>query len=174
MTVTPSPSRAGRWQALRPWLGVAARLGLAAVWLIAGGTKVGDLAASGRAVNAYQVMPYDVATVIGAALPFVELTLGVLLLAGLATRISAGVSAALLVVFIAGIASAWARGLAIDCGCFGSGGQLAAGQTPSYLPEILRDLGFLVLAGFLLIWPRTPFSVDGWLAGDDTVEDTDE
>ncbi|MDW3846394.1 DoxX family membrane protein [Micromonospora sp. BRA006-A] len=175
MTVTPSPSpRAGRWQALRPWLGVAARLGLAAVWLIAGGTKVGDLAASGRAVNAYQVMPYDVATVIGAALPFVELALGVLLLAGLATRISAGVSAALLVVFIAGIASAWARGLAIDCGCFGSGGQLAAGQTPSYLPEILRDLGFLVLAGFLLIWPRTPFSVDGWLAGDDTVEDTDE
>lgn len=174
MTVTPSLSRAGRWQALRPWLGVAARLGLAAVWLIAGGTKVGDLAASGRAVNAYQVMPYDVATVIGAALPFVELALGVLLLAGLATRISAGVSAALLVVFIAGIASAWARGLAIDCGCFGSGGQLAAGQTPSYLPEILRDLGFLVLAGFLLIWPRTPFSVDGWLAGDDTVEDTDE
>lgn len=174
MTVTPSPSRAGRWQALRPWFGVAARLGLAAVWLIAGGTKVGDLAASGRAVNAYQVMPYDVATVIGAALPFVELALGLLLLAGLATRISAGVSAALLVVFIAGIASAWARGLAIDCGCFGSGGQLAAGQTPSYLPEILRDLGFLVLAGFLLIWPRTPFSVDGWLAGDDTVEDTDE
>lgn len=174
MTVTPSPSRAGRWPTLRPWLGVAARLGLAAVWLIAGGTKVDDLAASGRAVNAYQVMPYDVATVIGAALPFVELALGVLLLAGLATRISAGVSAALLVVFIAGIASAWARGLAIDCGCFGSGGQLAAGQTPSYLPEILRDLGFLVLAGFLLIWPRTPFSVDGWLAGDDTVEDTDE
>ncbi|MGV9766957.1 MauE/DoxX family redox-associated membrane protein [Micromonospora tulbaghiae] len=174
MTVTPSPSRAGRWPVLRPWLGVAARLGLAAVWLIAGGTKVGDLAASGRAVNAYQVLPYDLATVIGAALPFVELALGVLLLAGLATRISAGVSAALLVVFIAGIASAWARGLAIDCGCFGSGGQLAAGQTPSYLPEILRDLGFLVLAGFLLIWPRTPFSVDGWLAGDDTVEDTDE
>lgn len=173
MTVTPS-SRAGRWPALRPWLGVASRLGLAAVWLIAGGTKVGDLAASGRAVNAYQVLPYDLATVIGAALPFVELALGLLLLAGLATRISAGVSAALLVVFIAGIASAWARGLAIDCGCFGSGGQLAAGQTPSYLPEILRDLGFLVLAGFLLIWPRTPFSVDGWLAGDDTVEDTDE
>ncbi|MEU8311478.1 MULTISPECIES: MauE/DoxX family redox-associated membrane protein [unclassified Micromonospora] len=175
MTVTPSPSpRAGGWHALRPWLGVAARLGLAAVWLIAGGTKVGDLAASGRAVNAYQVMPYDVATVIGAALPFVELALGVLLLVGLATRVGAGVSAALLVVFVAGIASAWARGLAIDCGCFGSGGQLAAGQTPSYLPEILRDIGFLALAGFLLIWPRTPFSVDGWLAGDDTVEDDDE
>ncbi|QLQ39603.1 MauE/DoxX family redox-associated membrane protein [Micromonospora robiginosa] len=173
MTVTPSTTPAGRWPALRHWLGVAARLGLAAVWLIAGGAKVGDLAASGRAVNAYQVMPYDLATVIGAALPFVELALGLLLLVGLATRVGAGVSAALLVVFVAGIASAWARGLAIDCGCFGSGGQLGAGESPSYLPEILRDLGFLALAGFLLIWPRTPFSVDGWLAGD-TVEDDDE
>ncbi|WP_262281566.1 MauE/DoxX family redox-associated membrane protein [Micromonospora sp. MA102] len=173
MTVTAPPTRASRWPAVRPWLGIAARLGLAAVWLVAGAAKVGDLAASGRAVNAYQVMPYDLATVIGAALPFVELALGVLLLLGLATRLAAGVSAALLVVFIAGITSAWSRGLAIDCGCFGSGGQLAAGQAPSYLPEILRDLGFLVLAGFLLTWPRTPFSVDGWLAGD-TVEVDDE
>ncbi|WNM40770.1 MauE/DoxX family redox-associated membrane protein [Micromonospora halotolerans] len=173
MTVTAPPTRAARWPAVRPWLGIAARLGLAAVWLVAGAAKVDDLAASGRAVNAYQVMPYDLATVIGAALPFVELALGVLLLLGLATRLAAGVSAALLVVFIAGITSAWSRGLAIDCGCFGSGGQLAAGQAPSYLPEILRDLGFLVLAGFLLTWPRTPFSVDGWLAGD-TVEVDDE
>ncbi|WP_433347968.1 MauE/DoxX family redox-associated membrane protein [Micromonospora sp. CA-111912] len=173
MTMTARRIGAVRWPAVRPWLGVAARLGLAAVWLVAGGTKVGDLAASGRAVNAYQVLPYDVATVIGAALPFVELALGLLLLVGLATRLAAGVSAALLVVFVAGIASAWARGLAIDCGCFGSGGQLAAGQAPSYLPEILRDLGFLALAGFLLSWPRTPVSMDGWLA-DAPVEDEDE
>ncbi|MET8354413.1 MauE/DoxX family redox-associated membrane protein [Micromonospora sp. NPDC005206] len=174
MTVTAPSSHVGRWATARPWLGIAARLGLAAVWLIAGASKVGDLAASGRAVNAYQVLPYDVATAVGAALPFVELALGVLLLLGLATRLTAGVSAALLVVFIAGIASAWTRALAIDCGCFGSGGQLAEGQAPSYLPEILRDLGFLVLAGFLLIWPRTPVSVDGWLSGEPAVEDEDE
>ncbi|OKI89272.1 MauE/DoxX family redox-associated membrane protein [Micromonospora sp. CB01531] len=174
MTVTAPSTRAIQWPAVRPWLGAAVRLGLAAVWLFAGATKVGDLAASGRAVNAYQVMPYEVATVIGAALPFVELALGVLLLVGLASRLVASVSTALLVVFITGIASAWARGLAIDCGCFGSGGQLAAGQAPSYLPEILRDLGFLVMAGFLLIWPRTPFSVDGWLAGAAPEEGEDE
>lgn len=157
---TPS---VGKWRTVQPWLGTLARLGLAAVWLVAGGTKVGDLAASGRAVNAYDVMPYDVAKVVGAALPFVEVALGLLLLAGLATRVAAGISAALLVVFIAGIASAWARGLQIDCGCFGSGGQLAAGQSPSYGPEILRDLGFLVLAGFLLIYPLTRWSVDSWM-----------
>jgi uncharacterized membrane protein YphA (DoxX/SURF4 family) len=137
-----------------------ARLGLAAVWLIAGAAKAGDLAASGRAVNAYQLMPYDVAKVVGAALPFLEIALGLLLLAGLAVRFSAGVSAVLLAVFIGAIGSAFSRGLAIDCGCFGSGGQLAAGQGPTYGTEILRDVGFLVLAGVLLWRPATRFSID--------------
>ncbi|WP_422771161.1 MauE/DoxX family redox-associated membrane protein [Plantactinospora sp. WMMC1484] len=170
---TPAPG-GSRWLTLRPWLGTAARLGLAAVWLVAGGSKVGDLAASGRAVNAYQLFPYDLAVVIGAALPFVELALGLILLLGLATRLAAGISAALLVIFIAGIVSAWARGLSIDCGCFGSGGDLAAGQQPTYGTEILRDLGFLVLAGFLLLWPRTPISVDAALGRDTPEEENDD
>ncbi len=154
---------ARRRTAAWPWVSTVARLGLAAVWLIAGGAKAGDVAASGRAVNAYQLMPYDVAKVVGAALPFLEIALGLLLLAGLAVRFSAGVSAALLVVFIAGIVSAWSRGLAIDCGCFGSGGELAAGQSPAYGTEILRDVGFLVLAGVLLWRPVTRWSIDGLL-----------
>jgi uncharacterized membrane protein YphA (DoxX/SURF4 family) len=148
------------------WVSTIARLGLAAVWLIAGATKIGDLAASGRAVNAYQLMPYEVAKVVGAALPLLEIALGLLLLAGLATRFTAGVSAVLLVMFIAGIVSAWSRGLAIDCGCFGSGGQLAAGQGPTYGTEILRDVGFLALAGILLWRPRTRLSIDGWMMGE--------
>jgi len=158
-----SPTSVSRWHSGRPWLGTLVRLGLAAVWLVAGGAKVGDLAGSGRAVNAYDVMPYDLAKVIGAALPLVEVALGLLLLVGLATRLAAGISVGLLVVFIAGISQAWARGLQIDCGCFGSGGQLAAGQSPTYGPEILRDLGFLVLAVVLVIWPLTRLSIDSWL-----------
>jgi uncharacterized membrane protein YphA (DoxX/SURF4 family) len=157
------PPRVARWRTLQPWAGTVARLGLAGVWLYAGATKVTDLAASARAVNAYQVMPYDVAKVVGAALPFVEIALAVLLLVGLATRLAAGISAALLIIFIAGISSAWARGLSIDCGCFGSGGQLAAGQSPNYGPEIARDLLFLALAGFLIVFPRTRLSADAAL-----------
>lgn len=164
MTVTAVRTR---WTTIRPWLGTAVRLGLAAVWLVAGALKAGDLAAAGRAVNAYQLMPYDVAMAVGAAQPFVEIALGVLLLIGLATRLTAGVSAALLALFIAGIASAWSRGLSIDCGCFSVGGELPPGQSPSYLPEILRDVAFLALALFLLIWPRTRLSVDSRLEATD-------
>lgn len=170
MTAQTSPLSG--WQTVRPWLSTAVRLALAAVWLVAGGSKVGDLAASGRAVNAYQLMPYEAAKFVGAALPLVELALGGLLLVGVATRVVAGISAGLLVVFVAGIVSAWARGLAIDCGCFGGGGELAAGQDPRYVPELLRDLGFLALAGFLLCWPASRGSLDAVLQAT-TEPDTD-
>lgn len=160
-----------RWAVVQPWLGTLARLGLAVVWFAAGFTKVTDLAASGRAVAAYRLLPFEAAQVVGAALPFVEIALGVLLLLGLATRVAAGASAALLGVFIAGIASAWARGLAIDCGCFGGGGDLAAGQAPTYGTEIARDVLFGLLAVFLLFFPRTRFSLDARLLGDPLADD---
>lgn len=169
MTVTESTDhRSGRIAAgsrvelLTPWVGLLARVGLAAVWFAAGGSKIGDLAAAGRAVNAYRILPYEVAMAVGAILPFLEIALGVLLLVGLATRLAAGFSAFLLVVFVTGIISAWARGLAIDCGCFGGGGDLAAGQSPRYVAELIRDLGFLALAAVLLVLPRSRLSLDGW------------
>jgi uncharacterized membrane protein YphA (DoxX/SURF4 family) len=142
------------------WVGAACRLVLAGVWIYAGAAKFGDLGASVRAVKAYQILPAGVAEVVGAALPLVEIALGVLLLVGLATRLAAAASAVLLLAFIAGVASAWARGLRIDCGCFGSGGELAPGESPQYAVEIVRDVGFLAAAAFLLVWPRTRLSLD--------------
>ncbi|GGK16002.1 hypothetical protein GCM10010124_05790 [Pilimelia terevasa] len=169
MTGTPAPDRAsaaGRWRLAQPWLTVLVRLGLTAVWLVAGGAKVGDLDHSGRVVHAYQLMPYDVAMAVGAVLPFVELGVGLLLLAGLATRLTAALSTAMLLAFVGGIIWAWSKGLTIDCGCFGGGGELAAGQSPSYLADLLRDAGFLAMSAFLLRWPRGWLAADNWLRGD--------
>jgi uncharacterized membrane protein YphA (DoxX/SURF4 family) len=110
-------------------------------------------------------MPYEAAKVVGTALPAIELGVALFLLAGLATRVMAAVTAGLLVVYIGGIASVWARGLSIDCGCFSKGGQLAPGQHPNYLWDILRDVALLAVAVFLLITPRTRISVDSFLLG---------
>ncbi|GAA1809084.1 DoxX family membrane protein [Luedemannella flava] len=173
MDVTAVTTPVGAWSRTRPWIGLAARVVLAGVFLVAGGSKVGDLAASGRAVHAYRLMPYDVSATVGAVLPFVELALGLLLLIGLATRLAAAIGAALMAIFIAGIASVWARGLSIDCGCFGTGGELAPGQSPNYGWEIARDVGLLALAIFLVAYPRTPLSVDGYVLGDYSLQESD-
>ncbi|HEX6870023.1 MAG TPA: MauE/DoxX family redox-associated membrane protein [Micromonosporaceae bacterium] len=153
----------GRWLVVQPWLSTVARLGLATVWLIAGASKIDDLAASGRSVVAYRIFPYDVATTIGAVLPFLEIGLGLLLLAGLATRFASFASIIMFMLFVAGIVSAWARGLRIDCGCFSAGGDLAANEQPQYFAETVRDIGLIVVAGFLALFPRSRASVDALL-----------
>jgi uncharacterized membrane protein YphA (DoxX/SURF4 family) len=152
-----------RWPAV-VWLTVLCRLALGVVWLVAGLAKVGDLDASVRAVRAYRLLPEVLAQVVGAALPLVEIVLGVMLLAGLFVRASAVVSALLMAVYVVGIASAWARGLRIDCGCFGSGGDLAAGEDPTYGWELARDAGLFLLAVLLARWPTGPYALDGLLA----------
>jgi uncharacterized membrane protein YphA (DoxX/SURF4 family) len=143
-------------------IGLLVRVGLAAVWLVSGAIKVSDLNQTYIAVQAYDLLPAGAVSVVAAGLPFLELVLGVLLLAGLGTRVVAIASAVVLLAFIFGVAQSWARGLTIDCGCFGGGGQVDAGET-NYPQELARDIGFLVLAGWLAVRPRSLASLDGWL-----------
>lgn len=150
-----------RSEVVRDTVGLLARFGLAAIWLISGYLKAVDPRTTVVAVRGYQIFPESLVVPIASVLPYLEIALGLLLVAGLATRLAALLSAVLLVAFIAGVISAAARGLSIDCGCFGGGGDVAAGQT-AYVAEILRDLGFLVLAGYLIVRPDTPASIDRW------------
>lgn len=146
----------------RDLVGLLARLALGGVLLVAGLLKVRDLTGSVQSVLAYEIFGYEVSRLIGTVLPIVEIAVGLLLLLGLLTRAAAWVGGGLMVVFVAGIISAWARGLAIDCGCFGTGGPVDPEDT-AYLSEILRDLALLAAAAWLVVRPRTPLSLDSLL-----------
>jgi uncharacterized membrane protein YphA (DoxX/SURF4 family) len=154
-------------------VGTVFRLGLAAVWLTSGAIKAAHPNDTYAAVKAYQVLPDGLVSPIAGILPFLELAFGLLVLLGVGHRLMGVLSALLLLVYIAGIAQSWARGLTIDCGCFSRGGQVAAGQT-TYGQDILRDVGFLVLAAWLAVRPRSLFSIDGWLSGRHHVPEEDE
>jgi uncharacterized membrane protein YphA (DoxX/SURF4 family) len=145
-------------------VGLLARLIVGVVLIWAGALKVTSPAVSARAVNAFQILPYDVARYVGYALPLVELLIGLMLVFGLFTRLAAVVGGLLMVAFIIGIASAWARGLSIDCGCFGGGGTIAAAQT-QYPLDIMRDLGVAACAAWLVVRPGTAYSLDHRLFG---------
>ncbi|WP_305092093.1 DoxX family protein [Prescottella sp. R16] len=141
-------------------LGVSflARLGLAAVWLVSGWIKFADPTQTVVAVRAYQLLPEDLVRPVAYTMPMFEIALGLFLVIGLGVRIVAVVSAATLLVLIGVIVSVWARGLSIDCGCFGGGGA-ADVDGGDYALEIARDIGFLALAVWLTILPRSPLSL---------------
>jgi uncharacterized membrane protein YphA (DoxX/SURF4 family) len=150
---------------VKDWLGLAARLLVGGVWVVAGALKLPDPAAGVRAVRAYDLLPESVVPTVGHLLPVLEVVVGLALIVGLLTRWSAAASAVLLVAFILGIASAWARGLEIECGCFGGGGT-RAGASSEYPWEIARDLGLLAASLWLVVRPQSRWSLDGWLLGD--------
>jgi uncharacterized membrane protein YphA (DoxX/SURF4 family) len=149
----------GRHAAAARWISTGARLVLGGVFVVAGVLKAVDPQSSVAAVSAYQLLPASLATIVGWGLPFAEIALGLLLLAGIATRVVAAVAGMLLVIFIAGVVSAAARGLSIDCGCFGGGGQVNPGET-AYGIELVRDVGLLLLAAWLVWKPQSRFALD--------------
>jgi len=168
----------------RSWVGTLFRLVLAGIWFWSGMAKLleTDLARS-QAIAAYRIFPASWVDFLGWALPISEVVLAILLLLGLFTRLAAIGTALLMTAFIIGISSVWIRGYSIDCGCFGGGGDISEdGKTWRYSSELLRDFLFTGMAVWLIAWPRTKFSLDGWMFGgrpeayeyDELDDDTDD
>lgn len=142
-----------------PWFGLVARLTLGGVLLLAGYLKLDELDKSQMAVRAYEMLPVSLANLIGIVLPFAEIFMGILLILGAATRVIGFMSALLMLVFVVGISQAWARGLSIDCGCFGGGGKVEPGEE-NYLTPLMRDAGLTALGIYLFLFPQSKFALD--------------
>jgi uncharacterized membrane protein YphA (DoxX/SURF4 family) len=148
----------------QPVVTLVARLILGGVLLAAGGLKVFKPTDSANAVAAYKLMPTELAHLIGYALPWLEVAIGLLLIVGFMVRPAAVLSGLIMIVFIGAIASVWARGMLIDCGCFGGGGEidpsLASEVRMNYFIEIMRDLGLALAALYLYFFPYGKLSIE--------------
>jgi uncharacterized membrane protein YphA (DoxX/SURF4 family) len=141
-------------------LALVARLSVRALpgglFLWAGLAKVSDRQEVILAVNAYDVLPEGLVRPVAAVLPWLEIAVGLLLLAGLFVRFAGIATVALGVLFLAGMAQAKARGLAIDCGCLGGGG---AGDGVSWW-DIVRDVPIALCGAYLAVRPTGPLQLD--------------
>ena len=150
---------ADKFRVAQPWLTLLARLILGAVLLVAGALKVPNLPKSAMAVRAYEMLPIPIANFLGYTLPWIEIGLGLLLIVGVTVKISGALGALTMLAFIIAISQAWARGLSIDCGCFGGGGTIDPEDT-KYLSEIIRDIGLMGLGIFLYLYPKGRFAIE--------------
>ena len=148
----------------QPIISLVSRLLLGGVLLVAGGLKAFKPDESAGAVAAYKILPTNIAHLMGYALPWLEIAIGVLLIIGLSIRFAAVVATAVMLIFVVAIISVWARGILIDCGCFGGGGAVdpskAAEAHRAYLVEILRDLGLALTGIYLYFFPYGLLSIE--------------
>ena len=146
----------------QPWLTFVFRLILGGVLLVAGALKVTDPYSSATSVRAYQILPVDLANLLGFILPFAEVAIGIFLIVGIWVRLNAIAGGALMIMFIIAIGQAWARGISLDCGCFGKGGLLDTDELPvwNYTLEIARDIVLGAFAVYIYRFPQGKLGFD--------------
>ncbi len=130
-------------------LGWAARLVLAAVFVIAAVPKLADPTSFAVAVQKYRMFPDEFVGLIAVIVPMLELVGAVALLSPW-RRGGALLLGVLLLGFTTALTVAMGWGLDVDCGCFGGSGDAEA-IGPLHL---LRNLGLLALVGAVLAQPR--------------------
>jgi len=135
--------------------GLAIRVAAAAIWLLAGASKVADLTHFHAQVDQYRLLPHTLEAPFAYALPFVELFVGVYLLIGLLTRMAGIAACVLMVLFLIAQGQAWARGLSLDCGCFGTLTHERVGFI-----TILRDVALGLPSLVMALYPARLLSID--------------
>jgi uncharacterized membrane protein YphA (DoxX/SURF4 family) len=125
---------------------IVARLTLAGIFIYASLDKIAYPAAFAKDVYNYQILPDALINLTALVLPWLELFLGLCLLAGIWLPGAVLAVNVLLIVFLATFIFNLARGLDVNCGCFGTGSDGPAMSSGWYL---MRDAGFLAIGVFL-------------------------
>jgi len=118
---------------------------IAAVFIVAGVMKVLNPASFAEDIRNYRMVPWTADVVLALYLPWLEIIAGAALLWRKTRKGALLLVLLMLVGFLVALVSAWARGLNISCGCFGSGAK-----TGSLLLDVARDLVLLAAVARLV------------------------
>jgi uncharacterized membrane protein YphA (DoxX/SURF4 family) len=137
-----------------------ARLLLGGLLLTAGALKVGHPSELASTLAGFRLLPAVVIGPLALALPYVELLLGGYLVAGLFTRVVAGVVAVQFLLYGGAIASAVLRHIPANCGCFGPNDTSVADW-----PHVAFDLVLALASAFVAYRAPGALAVDRRLRG---------
>lgn len=130
------------------------RVLLALIFLIFGGMKMLDAHAFVENVANFQISPFDSAPYdmwLAYFLPPLEVLVGICLFTTFWLRGALVISLGMTLAFLVGIASVWARGLNIDCGC--TGGTVSLGGYPTHMTVLAIMLAAIIYLVIDTIFP---------------------
>ena len=131
----------------RPLL-LVLRVVLGGLFVYAGAVKIADPLGFAEDIRNYRLVGQALSFAVALVLPWLEVLAGAFLVVGLWKRGAALAITVLLVFFIVLTLVTMARGLDVDCGCFGSLSRKSGWSV------VLEDLGMLVLS-LTLLFDRT-------------------
>jgi putative oxidoreductase len=129
---------------------LAVSIVLAAVFIYAGVDKIRDPAQFADSVAAFAILPNALVTPMALGLPLFEVLCGLIVLTPPSRRVGALALTLATAMFIVALVSALARGLTLDCGCFGAG----APSRPRMWVESILDVALFAGAMWLYLRSR--------------------
>ena len=133
----------------------AARLLIGALLVVAGALKVGHFDELAASIAGFRILPQQAIAPLAVLLPFLEIGVGLYLLAGLFTRAAAALSSLLFAIYAAAIVSALLRRLPVNCGCFGP-----ADRAQADWPHAAMDVVLALICVFVVLRAPGPYSID--------------
>lgn len=124
------------------------RILLGVVFLYASFDKILRPALFAQAVYNYQILPDAAVNLTALVLPWLELLIGICLVAGIWLPGAAVISTGLMTIFIAALVFNQIRGLDIHCGCFSA----ESTDGPVGILTVLRDVAFLAMSVYVTLY----------------------
>lgn len=142
----------GQRAAARPslsWPRLALAIIIGGVFIYAGALKVWDPMKFANDIANFRILPWPIGVRLAFYLPWLEIVCGLAVIVGRMRSGALGILTALTVIFMIATVAAQARGIDLDCGCFGS-----ATKDLTFGWHLVID--FALLAGLLALsfWPR--------------------
>lgn len=135
----------------RRWFTLIVRVALGALLVGAGVMKFTSGWSFSELIANYRLLPAAGNQIVAVILPWCEISAGLLLIFGIWTRAAAMLSVLFFAAFTVAIVSALARGLDIECGCFGTQAAATVGGRALALDAVgLAASLFVMLRGSVL------------------------
>ena len=135
------------------WLIIFLRILLGIIFIYASYDKILDPGKFARDITNYHIIPMGFENLIALIIPWLELFIGIGLIAGIMVDGASIISGGLMVIFILFILQATLRGFNIECGCGLKDGDMVGWN------KILENLGFLGASFLVFQRPKKFFEL---------------
>jgi putative oxidoreductase len=144
------------------WLALPIRWYLGIVFIYACLHKIAHPGSFALDIATYDILPLALVNPMAIILPYIELAAGVMLIVGFRTRGAALLVFGMMLVFTIALCIALAKGIDTSCGCFAS---QSLEEDPIGAQTIVRDLSWLTMSLYVLLFDARPLGLERWLEG---------
>lgn len=131
------------------------RIILGFVFIYAGAEKISDPSGFSTSISNYRLLPTFIVNFFAIVMPWIEISAGLMLVFGVAVKENAFIINSMLLIFIVAILISLARGLSIDCGCFGKGNQIG-------IQKLIENALLFLFGSILIVHDSKIFSLNNY------------